>query len=120
MAEDSSVQNTLKRLIEAEDQAREFLKTTQAQAEQTIAQAREQAKQSLDAARRETADSLRSRLEEAESKAAAGLKQRLEQADAEVGEIERRASQHFSEAVDMVVDWVTKGAGNRNANGKDE
>jgi vacuolar-type H+-ATPase subunit H len=107
MPEASPAQSTLKRLIEAEEQAREALKAAEDHAQETIAQAREQAKQSVEAARRETTSLLKSRLEEAESKAATELKQRLEQAEAQAREIERRAKEHFSQAVEMVVDWVT-------------
>jgi hypothetical protein len=107
MPEESSAQSTLKRLIQAEEQAREIRKVSEEHTQESIAQAREQAQQSVDAVRRETAGSLKSRLEDAEPRSAAELKQRLEQADADVREIERRTTEHFSQAVDMVVDWVT-------------
>jgi vacuolar-type H+-ATPase subunit H len=107
MPEASPAQSTLKRLIEAENQAREILKAAEENAEATIAQAREQAKQSVDAVRENAASVLRSRLEAAETQATIQMKQRLEQAEAEGQEIERRAKQHFAEAVDMVVGRVT-------------
>ena len=49
---------------------------------------------------------MRSRLAEAESKGAAEMKRRLDQAEADAREIERGAKVHFSDAVEMVVDWV--------------
>jgi len=107
MPEASPAQNTLKRLIEAEEQAREILKAAEERAQQTIAQAREQAKQSVETIREEAASLLRSKLEEARAAAATEMNQRLEQADAEAREIERRAKEHISEGVEMVVDWVT-------------
>lgn len=107
MANPSPAQGTLKRLIEAEDQAQEILRAAEEHAQVTIAQAREQAKQSVEDARLQTASLLKSRLEEAESKAALEMQQRLEQADAKVREIERLAKEHSSQAVEMVVDWVT-------------
>lgn len=107
MAEVSPAQSTLKRLIEAEDEAREILKAATENADATIARAREQARQSIETVRMEAARTLKARLEAAASKAATEVKQRLEQAEAEAGEIERRAKQHSAEAVDMVVDWVT-------------
>ena len=55
MPEASPAQNTLKRLIEAEEQAREILKAAEEHAQETIAQAREQAKQSVEAVRQEAA-----------------------------------------------------------------
>ena len=109
MPEVSPAQGTLKRLIEAEDQAREILKAAEEHAQETITQAREQAKQSVEAIRQEAASLLRSKLEESESKAATGMKQRLQQAEADAREFERRATEHSSQAVDMVADWVTRG-----------
>ena len=106
MPEPSPAQGTLKRLIEAEDQAREILKAAGQSAQDAIAQAGAQARQSVDAVRQRAAGALESRLREAESKSAAEMKQRMQQADAEAQEFERRAAQHFSQAVDMVVDWV--------------
>lgn len=109
MPEASPAQGTLKRLIEAEDEAREILKAAGQHAEEAVAQAREQAGKSVEADRREAAELLQSKLAEAGSKAAVELKQRLEQADAEAREFERRAAENSSQAVDMVVDWVTRG-----------
>jgi vacuolar-type H+-ATPase subunit H len=109
MPETSPAQGTLRRLIEAEDQAREILKAAEQRAQDTVAEARTQGKASVEAIRLEAVRMLRSQLEEAESKAATEMKQRLLQADAEAREFERRAAEHFSQAVDMVVDWVTRG-----------
>jgi vacuolar-type H+-ATPase subunit H len=102
----SPAQPILKRLIEAEEQAQQILKAAEDRARETVEQARRQAKQSVEAIRQETESSLRSRLAEAESKAAAEIQRRLEQAEAEAREIERRAKEHFSGAVEMVVNWV--------------
>ena len=106
MPETSPAQGTLKRLIEAEEQAREILKAAEQRAQQTIAQARDQASQTLEAARGETSASLRSRLEEAETKGALEKKQRLDQTEAQARELERCAEANFSGAVDMVVEWI--------------
>jgi vacuolar-type H+-ATPase subunit H len=106
MPEASPAQGILKRLIEAEEQAREILKAADEYAQQTIAKAREQAQQSADAIRQEAAGVLRVKLEQAGSKAAAEMKQRLQQAESEALEIERRAKLHSSQAVELVVDWV--------------
>lgn len=111
MPEASPAQGTLKRLIEAEDQAREILRAAEERAQKTLAQAREQATQSVEAVRQEASDLLRSRLDEAGSKAAVETKQRLQQAEADAREFERRATENASKAVEMVVDWVTRGAG---------
>jgi vacuolar-type H+-ATPase subunit H len=105
--ETSPAQGTLKRLIEAEEQAREILKTTEQNAHETVAHAREQAKQTVEAVRQEMAGLLQSRLKEAEFKAAADMKQRLDQAESQAREFERRANENFSEAVELVVNWVT-------------
>lgn len=107
MANASPAHGTLKRLIQAEDQAREILTAAEQQAQETLAQAREQALQSVEAVRLRTASLLKSRLEEAESKATLEMQQGLEQADAKVREIERRAKQHSPQAVEMIVAWVT-------------
>lgn len=107
MPEASPAQNTLKRLIEAEEGAREILRAAEEHAQGTLAQARQLAEQSIEGVRREAASLLQYKLEEAESKAATEMKQRLEQAEAEGREIERRAKQHSAQAVDIVVDWVT-------------
>ncbi len=109
MPEASPAQGTLKRLIEAEDQARAIFKAAEQSAQDTVAQAREQARQSVDAIRLGAAGALESRLREAESKSAAEMKQRMQQAEAEAQELERRAAEHFPQAVDMVVDWVARG-----------
>jgi vacuolar-type H+-ATPase subunit H len=110
MPEASPAQSTLKRLLDAENHAREILKAAEENAEATIAKAREQAKQSVDAVRQEAATLLRSKLDEAESHAAVEMKNRLEQAEARGREIERRAKQHSAQAVNMVVNWVTNRA----------
>lgn len=109
MAETSSAQGTLKRLIEAEEQAREILKAAQAQADETVSQAREQARQSVEATRAEAANLLRAKLGEAESEGAAEMKQRLQQADDRSREFERRAEENFAQAVEMAVNWVVSG-----------
>jgi len=106
MPEASPAHGTLKRLIEAEAQARGILKAAEERAEQTVAQARAEAAQSVEEVRQETASLLHSRLAEAQSEGTAVMKQRMDQAEAEIREIERRAETHFSAAVDMVVDWV--------------
>jgi len=49
-------------------------------------------------------------LDEAESTAATEMKERMEKAESDAREIELRAKEHFSEAVGLVVDWVTRGA----------
>jgi vacuolar-type H+-ATPase subunit H len=107
MPEASPAQRTLKRLIEAEGEARDILKGAAENADATIAKAREQAKQSVQTVRLEAARALRALLEEAESKAAIEMKQRLDQAEAEAREIERRAGESSAQAIDMVMDWVT-------------
>lgn len=107
MPEASPAQGTLKRLIEAEDQAREILQAADEQAQQTIAQATEQAKRSVDAARQEASFLLRSRLEQVDSEGAQQMNKRLGQAEAEAREFERLAQEHLSAAVEMVVDWAT-------------
>lgn len=106
MAEPSPIQRILKRLMEAEDQAQQIIKAAEERAKETIEQARKQATQSIESVRQEMENSLRSRLAEADSKGATEMKRRLEQAEAEAREIERRAKEHFSGAVEMVVDWV--------------
>ena len=110
MPEVSAAQGTVKRLIEAEEKAREILKAAEERSKETIAQAHEQAKQRLEATRQQTNSVLRSRREEVESKGATEMKRRLDQAEAEAQEIERRAKEHFSEVVEMVVNWVTNRA----------
>jgi vacuolar-type H+-ATPase subunit H len=107
MQEASPTERILKRLIEAENQAEQIVKAAEERAKETVEQARQQARQSLETVRKQAESSLRSRLDEAESKAAAEMKRRLDQAEAEAREIDRRAKQHFSEAVEMVVEWVT-------------
>ena len=104
----SPAQSTLKRLIEAEDEApRNPEGQPKSAAQSVVAEAREQAKQSVDAVREEAASVLRSRLEAAESQAAIEMKQRVDQAEAQAHEIERRAKRNSAQAVDMVMDWVT-------------
>jgi len=107
MPEASPAQSTLKRLIEAENEAREILKAAEERAQSAVVGAREQAKQSVEAIRHEAAKLLRLRLEAAESQAAIEMKQRLDQAQAQAQEIERRAERNSAQAADLVVDWVT-------------
>jgi vacuolar-type H+-ATPase subunit H len=107
MAEVSPAQSTLKRLIEAENDAREILKTASENADATIAKAREEAKESVDVVQQEAANLLRSRLEAAECHAAIEMKQRLDQAETEAQEFERLAKINSARAVDVVVEWVT-------------
>lgn len=101
-----SAQSTVKRLIEAEEQAQEILKVAQEHAKETTAQAREQAKQHLEAIHQKMDEMLRSRLKEIESKASTEMKTRLDQVDAEAREMERWGEAHFSKAVEMVVSWI--------------
>lgn len=109
MPEASPAQGTLKRLIEAEEQAREILKAAGVRAEETIARANEEARQSVEAVRQQGASLLRARLAKAESDAATQLEQRLKQAEAQAQEFESHAKENFSAAVEMVVGWVTSG-----------
>jgi len=105
----SAAQGTLKRLMEAENQAREILRAAEERAKETLGDAQEQAKQQIETVHREMENILRSRLKEVESKAALEMKARLGQVDVEIQEIERRAKEHFSDAVEMVVGWITNG-----------
>ena len=105
----SAAQDTLKRLMEAENQEREILRAAEEGAKQTLGNAQEQAKRQIEGVHREMEGILRSRLKEVESKAAAELKARLGQVDGEAQEIERRAKEHLSDAVEMVVSWMTNG-----------
>ena len=105
--EASPAQRTLKRLIEAEEEAREILRAAEERAQSVVAGAREQAQGSVDAVRQEAAKLLRSRLEAAESQAAIEMKQRLDQAEAQAQEIECRAKRNSDQAADMVAGWVT-------------
>ena len=57
--------------------------------------------------RQEAADELRAKLEEAEAKASADMKQRLTEAEAEAAEIDQRATEHISQGVDLIVNFVT-------------
>lgn len=107
MSEASAAQSTLKRLVEAEEQARAILREAEERSQELIAKARQEAQQTVMAVRQEMSDLLQSRLRDAESRAAVELKQGLEQAEAEAQDFERRANEHFSEAVEMVVNWVT-------------
>lgn len=109
MPEASPAQGTLKRLIEAEEQAREILKAAEERAQESLAQARREAQQSVDAVRQQAARQLQSQLEGAESKAASELKTRLDQAEDRARQFENRAAENLSGAVDIVVDWVTGG-----------
>jgi vacuolar-type H+-ATPase subunit H len=102
-----ATENILRRLIEAEEDAREILKAAEEQAKETIARAQEEAKQLVEAVRQEMDGLLRGRLETAESQGAAEIKRRLEKAEADAQEFARLAKNHFSEAVEMIVDWVT-------------
>ena len=105
----STAQGTLKRLMGAENQASEILRAAEERAKETLANAQEQARQQIEGARREMEDILHSRLKEVESKTAEDLKARLDQVDGEAQEIDRRAQEHFSDAVEMVVSWITNG-----------
>jgi V/A-type H+/Na+-transporting ATPase subunit G/H len=109
MAEASNAQGTLKRLIEAEEQARKVLQAAEEQADRTISQAREQARQCVETTRAAAANLLRATLSQAESEGAAALKRRLEEADARSEEFGRRAEQNFARAVEMTVNWVISG-----------
>ena len=105
----SAAQGTLKRLMEAENQAREILGAAEERAKETLGNAQEQAKQQIDTVHKEMEDILHSRLKEVESKAALEMKARLGQVDIQVQEIERRAKEHFSDAVETIVNWITNG-----------
>ena len=105
----STAQGTLKRLMEAENQAREILRAAEEGAKETLGHAQEQSKRQIEAVHQEMEDILRSRVKELESKAALEMKARLGQVDAEAQEIERLAKEHFSDAVEMVVNWITSG-----------
>ena len=109
LEEVSAAQGALKRLIEAEDQAREILQAAEERAKETLDHVQVQAKQHIETVRQEMENTLRSRLQEVESKAAAEMKTRLGQIDVEAREFERRANEHFSDAVETVVSWITKG-----------
>lgn len=109
MSEPSNAQSTLKRLIEAEEQAREVLKAAEEQASGTVGKAREQARQSVEATRAEAANLLRAKLSAAESQGSDVMKQRFDQADARSEQFERRAEKNFARAVEITVNWVISG-----------
>jgi len=109
MPENSPIQGTLQRLIEAEEQAQEVLRAAQAKADETIAHAREQARQAVEAVRAESQRLLRAKLGEAESQGAGEMKRRLELAEMQAETFNRRAEQNFSRAVEMVVNTVLSG-----------
>jgi len=73
----SAAQGTLKRLMEAENQAREILGAAEERAKETLGNAQEQAKQQIDTVHKEMEDILHSRLKEVESKAALGVRDRF-------------------------------------------
>ena len=105
----SAAQDTLKRLMQAEKEASEILRSEEERSKETLANAQEQAKQQIEGVRREMEDTLRSRLHEAESKAATELNARLDEVAVGAQGIERRAKEHLSDAVEMVVSWITNG-----------
>jgi vacuolar-type H+-ATPase subunit H len=101
-----AAESILKRLMEAEEQARDILKAAEERAKETIEGARQEAEQMVEAARRETESMLRGRLQAAEAQGAEEKSQHLEKAEADAREFGRRANTHLPEAVAMVVDWV--------------
>ncbi len=106
MPDGAPARETLKRLLEAEQQAREILESAEERALQAISKADEGAARTVQAAQEEASASLRTRLGEAESKAAAEAQQCLDKWEEDAREIQRRAHFQLGEAVQMVVDWV--------------
>jgi V/A-type H+/Na+-transporting ATPase subunit G/H len=111
MPENPQVQDILKRLIEAESQARQILERAEREAAEIVSRASEGARQSLEATRRELSEALASRLAETEAQGAAQMKERLDRAEAEARDIEERSKHHFAKAVAMVVNFVTHQGG---------
>jgi vacuolar-type H+-ATPase subunit H len=109
MPETPTAQDTLKRLLDAEDQAREILQAAEGQAEETVGEAREHAHQILEATRAEAVNLLRGKLDVAETEGAAAMQQSLQRADGRSREFERRAEQNLTRAVEMAVNWVLSG-----------
>jgi vacuolar-type H+-ATPase subunit H len=106
MSDGTPAREALKRLLDAEQQAREILTSAEERAREAISKAEEQAARTIQTAQEEAAASIRVRLNGAESKAAAEAQQRLEKLEAEAREIQRRAQFYSGKAIDMVVDWV--------------
>jgi vacuolar-type H+-ATPase subunit H len=106
MSEELAAQNIITRLVKAEEQAREIVRGAEDQTRELLARATDEAKQLADSVRQEMVNLLQSRLREAEERGAEELKERLAQAEAKGREIERRANEHFTEAVAMVVNWI--------------
>lgn len=111
MPESSPAQEILKRLIDAEQEARQVLAEAAQRADSTIQQAREEAQKAIDAVRKEAANRVQARIAEIESESAAQLKRRLDEAGRKAGDFELTAAQNLSAAVDFVVGWVTAGQG---------
>lgn len=105
----STAQSTLQRLIDAEHEAHDILEKAERNSSEIVDRARHEATERTENVRQEMERALDSRRKEVESQTAAQMKARLGQVDAEGREIERRASEHFSEAVERVVDWITRG-----------
>jgi vacuolar-type H+-ATPase subunit H len=97
---------TLKRLLDAEQEAGEILTSVEERAREIISKAEEQAAQTVQTAQEEAAATFQVRLGEAESKTAAAAQQRMEGLEADARGIQRRAQFQSGKAVDMVVDWV--------------
>jgi vacuolar-type H+-ATPase subunit H len=105
--ETSQAQDILKRLIEAESQARQIVDVAGREAAETIAQASSRAQQAFERTRSELSAASASRLAESEAQGAAQTKARLERAEADARDIAERAKLHFAEAVAIVVNFVT-------------
>lgn len=104
-----NMEGTLKRLIEAEDQAGGILQTAEESAKKILDEAQGQAKERIEATRRDLESILQSRMRDVEAEGGTEMRKRLDQVNAEAKEIQRAAKEHSPDAVERVVSWITRG-----------
>lgn len=106
MPDGVAARETLRRLLEAEQEALEILESAEERALEAISKADERGARTVQAAHEEASVSLSTRLGEAELKAAVEAQQCMDKWEENAREIQRRAHFHLGRAVQMVVDWV--------------
>jgi vacuolar-type H+-ATPase subunit H len=106
-----TAESTLKRLIEAEGEARKILQAAEESARKILDDAQGQAKQRIETTRQEMESVRQARMRNLEAEGGMEMRKRLDQVNREAQEMQRAAKEHAPDAVERVLSWITSGGG---------
>lgn len=103
----SQGQESLRRLLEIEDDAQDLMRAADERAEERISKAKQKAGSILGGARTGAQKEAETLIQEAKAEAEEEAEQLLENANSEVEALGERAERNMEEAASLLVAWVT-------------